>query len=118
MGKRERKRRKKEEKKEKEEKETSPPLFLHPSINNFCLLQASKMAQYPAAMHPSEEDMKMMLACQVHVGSTNLDSNMERYVWDRRRSDGLVFPLFLLLLCFLFFLSFFFPSTVCLLVVC
>uniref|UniRef100_A0A6U3D8R6 Small ribosomal subunit protein uS2 n=1 Tax=Paramoeba aestuarina TaxID=180227 RepID=A0A6U3D8R6_9EUKA len=46
------------------------------------------MAQYPAAMHPSEEDMKMMLACQVHVGSTNLDPNMERYVWDRRKTDG------------------------------
>ena len=46
------------------------------------------MAQYPAAMQPSEEDMKMMLACKVHIGSTNLDPNMERYVWDRRRTDG------------------------------
>jgi small subunit ribosomal protein SAe len=39
-------------------------------------------------MHPSQEDMRMMLACQVHLGSTNLDANMERYVWDRRRTDG------------------------------
>jgi len=30
----------------------------------------------------------MMLACKVHIGSTNLDPAMERYVWDRRRSDG------------------------------
>jgi len=28
-----------------------------------------------------------MLACEVHRGSTNLDANMERYIW-QRRSDG------------------------------
>lgn len=28
-----------------------------------------------------------MLACEVHRGAQNLDSNMERYIW-QRRSDG------------------------------
>mmetsp|Transcript_11347 Transcript_11347/g.31841 ORF Transcript_11347/g.31841 Transcript_11347/m.31841 type:complete len:308 (+) Transcript_11347:86-1009(+) len=45
------------------------------------------MAQYPKALHPSSEDIKMMLACQVHVGTRNVDPEMERYVW-KRRSDG------------------------------
>jgi len=43
--------------------------------------------QYPAALQPTAEDIKMMLACEVHRGSNNLDSNMERYIW-QRRSDG------------------------------
>lgn len=45
------------------------------------------MAQYPPALQPSPEDIKMMLACEVHRGSNNLDPNMERYIW-QRRSDG------------------------------
>jgi len=45
------------------------------------------MSQYPPALQPSPEDIKKMLACEVHRGSTNLDSNMERYIW-QRRSDG------------------------------
>lgn len=36
---------------------------------------------------PSAEDMQMMLACNVHVGARNCDSEMERYIW-KRRSDG------------------------------
>jgi small subunit ribosomal protein SAe len=43
--------------------------------------------QYPAALHPTSEDIKMMLACQVHQGTRNLDPAMDRYVW-KRRSDG------------------------------
>mmetsp|Transcript_16054 Transcript_16054/g.48234 ORF Transcript_16054/g.48234 Transcript_16054/m.48234 type:complete len:286 (-) Transcript_16054:125-982(-) len=43
--------------------------------------------QYPAALHPTSEDIKMMLACQVHQGTRNLDPEMERYVW-KRRADG------------------------------
>merc|ERR1719242_2010854 len=34
-----------------------------------------------------EEDLKLMLAAQVHRGSKNCDPNMRRYVW-RRRNDG------------------------------
>lgn len=34
-----------------------------------------------------EEDLRMMLAAQCHIGTKNCDANMERYVWKRRR-DG------------------------------
>jgi ribosomal protein S2 len=45
------------------------------------------MEQYPAALQPSPEDIKLMLACEVHRGANNLDPNMERYIW-QRRNDG------------------------------
>jgi small subunit ribosomal protein SAe len=35
-----------------------------------------------------EEDLKLLLAANSHVGAKNCDSNMGRYVW-RRRKDGL-----------------------------
>jgi len=41
----------------------------------------------PAALAPTEDDMLKLLACQVHVGTKNLDPNMSRYVY-KRRSDG------------------------------
>eukprot|EP01046_Picozoa_sp_COSAG06_P034194 COSAG06_NODE_3560_length_5184_cov_2.380728_6_plen_62_part_00 len=31
--------------------------------------------------------MQRMLACEVHIGTRNVDFQMERYVW-RRRADG------------------------------
>jgi len=34
-----------------------------------------------------EEDLKLMLAANVHIGTKNLDPNMEKYVW-KRKSDG------------------------------
>jgi len=34
-----------------------------------------------------EEDLKLLLAANVHLGSKNCDANMDRYVW-RRRKDG------------------------------
>jgi small subunit ribosomal protein SAe len=34
-----------------------------------------------------EEDLKLMLAAQCHVGAKNCDPNMRRYTW-RRRNDG------------------------------
>lgn len=39
----------------------------------------------PLAM--KEEDLKLLLAAEAHLGTKNLDPNMERYVW-KRRSDG------------------------------
>jgi len=39
----------------------------------------------PLAM--KEEDLKLLLTANVHVGTKNCDSQMERYVW-RRRNDG------------------------------
>jgi len=37
-----------------------------------------------------EEDLKLMLAAKVHVGTKNLDPQQQRYVW-RRRQDGIWF---------------------------
>jgi small subunit ribosomal protein SAe len=34
-----------------------------------------------------EDDLKLMLAAGVHIGTKNLDPNMEKYVW-KRKSDG------------------------------
>jgi small subunit ribosomal protein SAe len=39
------------------------------------------------ALQPTPEDILKMLACQVHIGSRNVDQNMERYIW-KRRTDG------------------------------
>jgi small subunit ribosomal protein SAe len=39
------------------------------------------------AMSLKEEDLKLMLAANVHIGTKNCDSNMRRYVW-RRKQDG------------------------------
>mgnify|MGYP003641193986 CR=1 FL=1 len=61
----------------------------HRGIDFFFLIAEHivKMSQYPSALHPSADDIKKMLACQVHFGTRNLDPNMERYIW-KRRSDG------------------------------
>lgn len=34
-----------------------------------------------------EEDLKLMLAAKVHLGTKNVDPNMEKYVW-KRKQDG------------------------------
>lgn len=36
---------------------------------------------------PTEQDIKMMLAANVHIGTTNTDPGMEKYIW-KRRNDG------------------------------
>jgi|UPI0001FC9C72 small subunit ribosomal protein SAe len=41
------------------------------------------MSQLPEALALTQEDARMMLACNVHIGSTNLDSAMERYVYKK-----------------------------------
>jgi len=43
--------------------------------------------QFPAALNAKEDDISKMLACQVHIGSRNLEPAMERYIW-KRRNDG------------------------------
>jgi len=45
------------------------------------------MSQFPAALSPKEHDIKLLLACDSHIGTQNATSHMERYVW-RRRADG------------------------------
>jgi len=49
----------------------------------------SASSQYHTSLYPSEDDIKKMLVCQVHVGTRNLDAGNERYLW-KRRSDGVL----------------------------
>jgi small subunit ribosomal protein SAe len=43
--------------------------------------------QFPAPLSVKEDDVAKMLACQVHLGSRNMEPGMGRYVW-KRRNDG------------------------------
>jgi len=45
------------------------------------------MSQFPASLSPKEEDIKKLLAVGAHIGTTNIDPSMNRYIW-RRRPDG------------------------------
>jgi len=45
------------------------------------------MSQIPVALQPKEEDIKKLLAVGAHIGTQNVDSEMNRYIW-RRRPDG------------------------------
>eukprot|EP00696_Hemimastix_kukwesjijk_P014500 gnl/Hemi2/2850_TR1020_c0_g1_i1.p1 gnl/Hemi2/2850_TR1020_c0_g1~~gnl/Hemi2/2850_TR1020_c0_g1_i1.p1 ORF type:complete len:272 (-),score=107.45 gnl/Hemi2/2850_TR1020_c0_g1_i1:96-911(-) len=42
------------------------------------------MSQYPALNASREEDIKLMLAAMVHLGSPNLEYQMTPYIWKRR----------------------------------
>jgi small subunit ribosomal protein SAe len=46
------------------------------------------MSHFPAALQPKEEDIKKLLAVGAHIGTTNVDSAMNRYIW-RCRPDGI-----------------------------
>jgi small subunit ribosomal protein SAe len=45
------------------------------------------MSQVPPVLDPKEDDIQKMLASNVHIGTANLDTQMEKYVW-KRRQDG------------------------------
>jgi small subunit ribosomal protein SAe len=45
------------------------------------------MSHVPAILNAREDDVQKMLACQVHIGSRNVDPAMGRYIW-KRRTDG------------------------------
>jgi len=45
------------------------------------------MSHVPPVLNAREEDVQKMLACQVHIGTRNVDPAMTRYVF-KRRSDG------------------------------
>jgi small subunit ribosomal protein SAe len=51
------------------------------------------MSQFPPILSLQEADLKRMLACNVHVGSTNLSAGMERYVHDRNESGAHIIDL-------------------------
>jgi len=46
-----------------------------------------KMSKPTGVLALTEPDVKLMLAAHVHIGTKNLDPNMERYIW-RRKQDG------------------------------
>jgi len=45
------------------------------------------MSQVPPILDPKEDDIQKMLASDVHIGTANLDTQMDKYVW-KRRPDG------------------------------
>jgi len=45
------------------------------------------MAEFPACMNITPEDVKMLLACSAHIGAVNLDPCMAPYVF-KTRADG------------------------------
>jgi small subunit ribosomal protein SAe len=51
------------------------------------------MSQFPPILNLQESDVKKMLACSVHIGSTNLASGMDRYVHGRNEAGNHIFDL-------------------------
>jgi small subunit ribosomal protein SAe len=51
------------------------------------------MSQFPSILSLQENDLKKMLACTVHIGSTNLSSGMERYVHGRNEAGNHIIDL-------------------------
>jgi len=45
------------------------------------------MSQIPTILKITEEDVRLMLACGVHLGSENISSSMIRYIW-KKNDDG------------------------------
>lgn len=41
------------------------------------------------ALSQKDADVQMMLAAQCHLGTKNCDFQMDRYVWKRRKADGI-----------------------------
>ncbi|EAL42492.1 ribosomal protein S2, putative [Entamoeba histolytica HM-1:IMSS-B] len=48
---------------------------------------------FPDILKPSAEDIKMMVACRVHIGATNLNFAMEEYVYERGNNNECIFNL-------------------------
>jgi len=46
------------------------------------------MSKVPSILNATEQDVQSMLAAQSHIGTKNLDIQMQPYVW-KRRSDGI-----------------------------
>ncbi|KAG0361882.1 structural constituent of ribosome, partial [Gamsiella multidivaricata] len=45
------------------------------------------MSGLPTILKATEEDIKLLLSAQSHLGTKNCDVHMEPYVW-KRRADG------------------------------
>jgi len=51
------------------------------------------MSQFPPILSLQEADLKKMLACNVHLGSTNLASGMDRYIHNRNEAGNHIIDL-------------------------
>lgn len=49
---------------------------------------ATSAAQLPSCMNATSQDIEMMLAAGVHLGSKNCQVHMEPYLW-KTRPDGI-----------------------------
>jgi small subunit ribosomal protein SAe len=58
-------------------------IVLQNLVSDFSTCFFDTYVQIPAVLAPNPDDIRMMLACGVHLGSTNLDAAMERYVFKR-----------------------------------
>jgi len=46
------------------------------------------MSQIPSILNVTEEDVRRMLACSVHIGSENVSPTMVRYIW-KKNEEGI-----------------------------
>jgi len=51
-------------------------------------MTSSGKQHYHSCLAPKEHDIQLLLACNAHLGSRNLDPCMARYLW-KRRDDGI-----------------------------
>jgi len=51
------------------------------------------MSQFPPILQLQEADLKKMLACNAHIGNTNLASGHERYVHGRNEAGNHIIDL-------------------------
>ncbi|OBZ81740.1 40S ribosomal protein S0, partial [Choanephora cucurbitarum] len=46
------------------------------------------MSRVPSVLNPTEEDIKLLLSAQCHIGTKNVNTRMTPYV-HKRRADGI-----------------------------
>lgn len=51
------------------------------------------MSQVPDCLAPKKEDILRFLACNTHIGSTNIDDEMKRYIYARRNTGHYIYDL-------------------------
>merc|ERR1712063_143953 len=59
----------------------------------FSTVRVCSMSQVPDCLNPTEDDISKLLACNSHLGSTNCDEEMSRYVFKRRQDGTYIFNL-------------------------
>jgi len=62
-------------------------LFFFATLSIAITIITIAMSGLPAVLKATEEDIKLLLSAQSHLGTKNADVHMESYVW-KRRGDG------------------------------